>query len=495
MILILDPAITMSLIAMVLNELGWQRVREVEADPVEPMAAQWVFPASGARLTYTFHPATHLRTLQPHADVTDTQLAAISAQLRIMSVADAARLLTYPAIESILLGLQIARLQPDPRLLEPVAALLTHPDLLVAETARQAYIPIAGTLFAEALPVLAARYADKPQEALVFTLLGDPLVKRQVLRWMGRVETGKRNPAAITATLREALQDSDWETRLTAMLMSVRLGASSLADDIQSLALPADTRDGLDSDDRRLLMALQDISAALLRGAPIPPDTSEVPITRETMWQHLTRCVAGETVAWYGRGFLLVYALTTPLALPDERPSTLPDGLILFDRWAWLGDINVMWVAPVIHWLGDELPKNGLPNPIRRYSPSQGFFIAQSPTEALYTWEEAQVFCSALGKRYGATVHVPTADEWEMAVRGPDGRRFPWGNAYQPDGRDQSSPWGLYSPVGVVPQWVTGAGGEPLICGGKDQLRCSVRKKATSTTRAAVRLVVSLTEA
>lgn len=492
MYLILDPAIAFRLVAIVLAELGWERLPDDEADAIEPIAAQWHHPHSGGQLTYTFHPAIYLRTLQPNAAVTDTQVAAITAQLRVMTSEDAARLMGYVAVESLLLGLHIAQLQPDPKLLEPVAALLTHPDPLVAAAARDAYIPIAGEFFAEALPILAARYAEKPQEALIFAMLDDPYLKRQVLRWMGRTEPDKRNPSAIVATLREALRDKDWETRVTAMVMAVRLRATVLADELQGIKLPTSQEEGVDADDRRLLMALRDLSVALLRGAAIPPDSAEIPTSRETMWHHLTRCLAGESVRWQGRGFLLVHALTTPLDLPDEVPATLPDGVIPFDAWLWVGDINLLHVAPIPHWLGDELPQKVLPNPIREVTPPQGFLIAQSPTENLYTWQEAQAFCADLAQRYGAAVRLPTADEWEMAVRGPDGRRFPWGNAYESDGREQPSPWGLYQTVGVVPQWVTGENGVPLICGDKEQLRCSVRKVPTDGAKAGVRVVVSL---
>ena len=101
--------------------------------------------------------------------------------------------------------------------------------------------------------------------------------------------------------------------------------------------------------------------------------------------------------------------------------------------------------------------------------------IAWSLPLIAISWDDAQAWCAWESKRRGYDVRLPTETEWEKAARGVDGRKFPWGNAYdatfanwrgsramypqiEPSGTYETdiSPFGVHDMCGGASNWCEG---------------------------------------
>lgn len=125
----------------------------------------------------------------------------------------------------------------------------------------------------------------------------------------------------------------------------------------------------------------------------------------------------------------------------------------------------------------------------------------------LVSHRDAEAFAAWLSAETGRSWRLPSALEWEKAARGTDGRRFPWGGAWDParlNSHDAgpfdtlpvgrlaagASPYGLLDAAGQVFEWTAtpaaGGGRRFLVKGGSwDDRGCGVCRPAAGHARPA----------
>jgi formylglycine-generating enzyme required for sulfatase activity len=92
-------------------------------------------------------------------------------------------------------------------------------------------------------------------------------------------------------------------------------------------------------------------------------------------------------------------------------------------------------------------------------------------------WQDAVDYCEWLSKKIGATVRLPTEAEWELAARGGEGFKYPWGNDWDEQAVTSKerngtvrvvksfpknrSPYGAYDMAGNVWEWIANVTNSP----------------------------------
>jgi formylglycine-generating enzyme required for sulfatase activity len=115
------------------------------------------------------------------------------------------------------------------------------------------------------------------------------------------------------------------------------------------------------------------------------------------------------------------------------------------------------------------------------FSKFHGREVTPNAPATFLDWFDAYAYARWRGRR------LPTEEEWEKASRGPNGWRYPWGNAPQPNAaniltplrgvagpsdvaewKDDRGPYGAYDMAGNVSEWTASyqTNGEPVVKGG-----------------------------
>lgn len=292
-----------------------------------------------------------------------------------------------------------------------------------------------------------------------------------------------------------------WEVPMTAAFVACRLGLTEFYPLIRNIDLPGTSRSGLDADDRSLLNAFKKAVLALLAGTAVPPDCETEPANRAMIESHLLRCTAGAATRWHERVWWWAHTLTCPVSL-STPPQPLPENIVIDDDGnvhLALTEIEIVWIGPGTYWVGDERL-----NELQAMQIEAGFFLARLPVSVDYTqpltsasvsWPEAMALCERIANIEQLCVELPTYREWEIAARGLDSRRFPWGNAYETGMLAVPAACGAQYMVGHTPQWTVAPDARQslFIAGAAQDYHCSSHRSASAGhDLAAVRPVIRL---
>jgi formylglycine-generating enzyme required for sulfatase activity len=153
---------------------------------------------------------------------------------------------------------------------------------------------------------------------------------------------------------------------------------------------------------------------------------------------------AGTRIAKVADGFFIG---KYPVTNAEYRPFVEAGG---YDERRWWSDEGWAWrtAKPRYDWHKTDGPDFWGE---KKY---EDFNSPEQPVVGV-TWYEAQAYARWLSETVGREVRLPTEEEWEKAARGIDGRRYPWGNAFDAarcntdeGGIGHTTAAGQYSPAG-----------------------------------------------
>jgi hypothetical protein len=519
--LIASPHLLFAELRAQLASLGWEMESASETSilPGEPELAVFIHRPDQTSIHYTFNPVVKFRVLQFRGQNPGPEYLQVASSIPLLNTKDLPAMLNSAEIKDVLLGLFAAEELAEIGMIDQVARICDHADARIARSAVRVRDSLVAGALGQAADQLAAEQSLHPDRLAWFEHLPQPELRRQVLRWLMHDSTV--SDKTTDQMLRSALLDADPEVRITAVIAAARLNAKNVGHALSGAVIPTSTSEGADPRDRFFYERLRQTALRYLALEPAGENAASEHGKREPGKQEQFRKAIHGELEVRDDPTLLLHALTMPLQ-PVEAPIRLPEGIGFRDGRYFLKQSGwaLQWVAPVPHWLGANAnPSSSCRNPIRQSQPQNGFFITEipvisamvfwssEPTEPppdpdgkdasafLCAYEFAAHLCEVFSELEATALHLPSADQWEMAMRGPDGRLYHWGNCLRADGQILASPWGVKRCPTNIFEWTSDAdaAGMRITCGGKLTAPCAARftvSAAEASVQGVIRFVL-----
>jgi hypothetical protein len=290
--MIVAPEIDFTAIDGALRSIGLVRGADATAAPPlvpgEPEFAWWRSPDGAMRVNYSFNPVVLLRVLV-FAGADPVKWLALAAGLLPRLEPDTITvLLKAEDPRQVLLGLYAAGEIRASGLLPEIQALRINANRRISETAARTVETLGLALIEAGAARLAAEERRHPDRSAAFAHLGDAELRRGILLQL--LYDALPVNGEILKVLRAGLVDESWQVRLTAMLVTVRMNATALWQEVRQMALPGTGRGAPDYRHHSLMIGARKASLAELGGEPRVAARDE----RSQMMLHLRHVVAGE---------------------------------------------------------------------------------------------------------------------------------------------------------------------------------------------------------
>lgn len=153
----------------------------------------------------------------------------------------------------------------------------------------------------------------------------------------------------------------------------------------------------------------------------------------------------------FGLRLKLVQRYHTLRRHPELAAHLIAEGVWSADGWAEWAQAFELPEPEFSAVLDERLAASGAPRTGPAMLGPGGLAHPSQPVVGI-TWYEARAYCRWLSAQTGRPYRLPTEVEWEAAARGPEGRRFPYGDTFDRfAGNTLATHVRDLAPVGVFP--------------------------------------------